>query len=124
MLEKSCKTCGCPLFEVKGKTVCIVCAENEAAKKTEKGGKAIPGPVAAAEAHHHEHGEGCGCGGDHDEDSCTCGDDDEGMLTDEVAMTVFSLCERIHNEKDPENVLVLMQAVKAGTEALEILCRL
>jgi UPF0148 protein len=46
------------------------------------------------------------------------------MLTDELAMTVFSLCERIQNEKDPENVLLLMNAVKAGTESLEILCRL
>jgi len=125
MLEKSCKTCGCPLFEVKGKTICIVCAENEAAKKTAKGAKAPAAPAAVAEPHvHHVHGEGCGCGGDHDEDSCTCGDDDDGMLTDEVAMTVFSLCERIQNEKDPDHVLTLMQAVKAGTEALEILCRL
>ena len=32
--------------------------------------------------------------------------------------------ERIQNEKDPENVLTLMNAVKAGTESLEILCRL
>ena len=127
MLEKSCKTCGCPLFEVKGKTLCIVCAENETAKKTAKGAKAATAePVAIAESHehHHEHGEGCGCGVDHDEDSCTCGDEDGGMLTDEVAMTVFSLCERIQNEKDPENILTLMQAVKAGTEALEILCGL
>ena len=29
MLEKSCKTCGCPLFEVKGKTLCVVCEENQ-----------------------------------------------------------------------------------------------
>ncbi len=39
MLEKSCKTCGCPLFEVKGKTLCVVCAENEAAAKTEEEGR-------------------------------------------------------------------------------------
>jgi UPF0148 protein len=124
MLEKSCKTCGCPLFEVKGKTLCIVCAENENAKKSAKNVKAPAAAAAVAEAHPHVHGEGCGCGGDHDEDSCTCGDEEEGMLTDEVAMTVFSLCERIQNEKDPNNVLTLMEAVKAGTEALEILCRL
>jgi|SRR5208337_336293 len=124
MLEKSCKTCGCPLFEVKGKTLCIVCAENENAKKSAKNVKAPAAATAVTEPPNHEHGEGCGCDGDHDEDSCTCGDEDDGMLTDEVAMTVFSLCERIHNEKDPDHVLTLMQAVKAGTEALEILCRL
>jgi UPF0148 protein len=39
-------------------------------------------------------------------------------------MTIVSLCERIRNEKDPDNVLALMNAVKAGTEALQILCQL
>jgi len=126
MLEKSCKTCGCPLFEVKGKTLCVVCAENENAKKPAKGAKAPAAAVAtaSAEAHVHEHGDGCGCGVDHDEDSCTCGDEEGGMLADELAMTIHSLCERIQNEKDPENVLLLMNAVKSGTESLEILCRL
>jgi len=123
MLEKTCKTCGCPLFDVKGKTLCVVCAENETAAKPAKGTAAH----AAAEphAHHHEHGAGCGCGAEHDEESCTCSDDEEGgMLAEEIAMTIHSLCERVHNERDPENVLALMQAVKAGTESLEILCRL
>ena len=125
MLEKSCKTCGCPLFEVKGKTLCVVCAENAIAAKA--------GPAAArtaAAAHHehvHEHGEGCTCGQDHDEDSCTCGDDDEcgdGGLTEELAFTIHSLCLRIQNEKDPNHVLTLMTAVKEGTDALETLCKL
>lgn len=121
MLEKSCKTCGCPLFEVKGKTLCVVCAENETAKKPAKGAKA-PAAAVAAEAHVHEHGAECSCGGDHDEDSCSC--DEDGGLTEELAFTVHSLCLRIQNEKDPGHVLTLMQAVKAGTEALEVLCRL
>jgi UPF0148 protein len=129
MLEKSCKTCGCPLFEVKGKTLCVVCAENAPKKEKAAGGA---GKTAAAQAgdtaghtHTHEHGEVCGCGGNHDEDACTCGDEEEGgMLAEEVAMTIHALCERIQNEKDPGHVLTLMAAVKAGTEALEILCRL
>jgi UPF0148 protein len=124
MLEKSCKTCGCPLFEVKGKTLCVVCAENETAKKPTKGAKAPAVAAASAEAHVHEHGAGCGCGVDHDEDTCTCGDEEGGLLAEELAMTIHALCERIHNEKDPENVLLLMNAVKTGTESLEILCRL
>jgi UPF0148 protein len=124
MLEKTCKTCGCPLFEVKGKTLCIVCAENETAAKPAKGAKAPAAAAAESHAHHHEHGAGCGCGVDHDEDTCTCGDEEGGLLAEELAMTIHSLCERIHNERDPENVLALMNAVKSGTEALEILCRL
>lgn len=128
MLEKTCKTCGCPLFEVKGKTLCVVCAENAPAEKSAmisdaKVSAEQAGAHHAHHAHHHEQGETCGCGGDHDEDSCTC-NEEGGLLTDELAMTVLSLCERIQNEKDPENVLLLMNAVKAGTESLEILCRL
>ena len=109
MLEKSCKVCGCPLFEVKGKTLCVVCAENETVKKPD------PSPAAPV---HQEHAHLCSCGEHHDE---TC---EGGLLTDELAMTIVSLCERIQNEKDPENVLALMNAVKAGTEALQILCQL
>ena len=125
MLEKSCKTCGCPLFEVKGKTLCVVCAENENAKKTTTPRKAQAAqPAETPQSHNHDHDAGCTCGVDHDEDSCTCEDEEGGLLAEEVAMTIHALCERIQNEKDPGHVLTLMNAVKAGTEALEILCRL
>jgi len=109
MLEKSCKTCGCPLFEVKGKTLCVVCAEHAVHEK--------PGPAAALPAHHDQVTE-CSCG-QHQPESC-----EGGLLSDELVMTIVSLCERIQNEKDPDNVLSLMNAVKTGTEALQILCQL
>jgi UPF0148 protein len=109
MLEKSCKTCGCPLFEVKGKTLCVVCAENAQGEK--------PGTAPAARERQ-QHSNECSCG-EHHEESC-----ESGLLTDELAMTIVALCERIQNEKDPDNVLALMNAVKAGTEALKILCQL
>jgi len=113
MLEKACKTCGCPLFEVKGKTVCVVCAENAI---TAKAGAAATVPVAPARHEHaHEHGEGCTCG---DEE---CGD---GGLTEELAFTIHSLCLRVQNEKDQNHVLTLMTAIKEGTDALETLCKL
>jgi len=112
MLEKSCRQCGCPMFEVKGKTFCVVCAENEPAAQPAK--KPADEPV-----HAHEHAPSCACGEDHDGDSC-----EGGMLADELAMTILSLCERIHNEKDPNHILTLMNSVKVGTEALQILCQL
>jgi UPF0148 protein len=126
MLEKACKTCGCPLFEVKGRTLCVVCAENEPAAKDTKNAKGTKKPAApdektAAATHVHDDGLPCTCGEDHDEESCTC---DDGGLSEELAFTIHSLCERIQNEKDASHVLTLMNAVKAGTEALEILCRL
>jgi UPF0148 protein len=107
MLEKSCKTCGAPMFEVKGKTFCVVCAERKAEEK-------IP------TEHAHENGSECTCSS-HSEGEHECGGV---MLADELAETILSLCERIQNEKDPDNVLALMNAVKAGTESLEILCKL
>ena len=112
MLEKSCKKCGCPMFEVKGKTFCVVCAENESSAQPAK-------KPADAPAHGHEHAPSCACGEDHGEGSC-----EGGMLADELAMTILSLCERIHNEKDPNHILTLMNSVKVGTEALQILCQL
>jgi len=127
MLEKTCRTCGCPLFEVKGKTLCVVCAENEPAKDTKnpKGAKkaAAPAAQAAAASRVPDSGNACTCGEEQDGELCTC-NEEGGMLADELAMTLLSLCGRIRNEKDPENVLTLMNSVKAGTEALEILCRL
>lgn len=122
MLEKTCKTCGCPLFEVKGKKLCVVCEERGTAA-----------PASAAAPAHHEHGHSCGCGEDHEShhahgETCGCGEDHDepcdGGLVDELAMTIFSLCERIQNEKDPENVLLLMNAVKTGTETLELLVKM
>jgi len=111
MLEKSCQTCGCPLFEVKGATLCVVCAENA------KDVRAGETPAPAVPEPHQEHDSACSCAVK--EHAC------EGvMLADELADTIFSLCERIQNEKDPKNVVALMNAVKAGTRALRILCQL
>jgi UPF0148 protein len=128
MLEKSCRTCGCPLFEIKGKTFCVVCAEDEkeilAGKVPVAASAAAPARSAAAAvaASGHVHGHDCTCSHEEEDD---CGCEGEGvMLADDLAETILSLCERIQNEKDPENVLLLMNAVKAGTESLEILCKL
>ena len=109
MLEKSCKICGCPLFEVKGKTLCVVCAERDT---SEKSSHAMAAPA------HHEHGNECSCGEHHEESF------EGGFITDELSMTIISLCKRIQNEKDADTVLALMNAVKAGSEALHILCQL
>jgi len=123
MLEKSCPVCGCPLFEYKKKTLCVVCSEKEDAAKLAKAAATVPSAAPGA-SHSHEHDAGCSCGGDHDAEPCSCEDEEGGMLAEEIAMTVHALCERINNEKDPNHILTLMSAIKTGTEALEILCRL
>jgi UPF0148 protein len=110
MLEKSCKTCGCPLFEVKGRTLCVVCEENEppAHKKNKSDSdKDSTTPTGY-------------------ESTCLPKEPSEGcqMLEGELAGTILSLCERIRNEKDPDHVLTLMSAVKTGAESLHIICQL
>ena len=45
MLSETCKTCGAPLFEVKGKKYCVVCAEMETEAKTAASAqKSTPAP--------------------------------------------------------------------------------
>jgi UPF0148 protein len=110
MLEKSCKTCGCPLFEVKGKTLCVVCEENEPPARSEN--KTDAEKDSTIPTGH--------------EGTCPAGEPPEKclMLADDLAGTILTLCERIRNEKDPDHVLTLMSAVKTGTESLHILCQL
>ena len=109
MLEKPCKTCGCPLFEVKGKTLCVVCEENApASKDNETGVEKDSTALSVHESAYRSH-KGSGTGQ---------------VLADDLTGTLLSLCERIRNEKDPNHVLTLMAAVKTGTESLHILSQL
>ena len=109
MLEKSCKTCGCPLFEVKGKTLCVVCEENTPALKDKETGveKDSTAMSVHESAYRSQNAAGTGL-----------------VLADDLTGTLFSLCERIRNEKDPNHVLTLMAAVKTGAESLNILSQL
>ncbi|MGD1003828.1 MAG: Sjogren's syndrome/scleroderma autoantigen 1 family protein [Methanoregulaceae archaeon] len=105
MLEKTCKTCGCPMFEYKGKTFCVVCSEREQETigtnkqkidiKTHSSSKAsVPSTI------------------------------DTVTLAEELTATINELCTRIRNEDDPERCLKLMDSVKIGSEALQILHQL
>jgi UPF0148 protein len=121
MLEKACPKCGCPFFEVKGKTYCVVCAENEqTGAKEDVSGKAAPMQAGASAAMAGKvQGHVCECGGHHEEENC------DGMqLGDELAETILFLCRRIREEESPDRCLTLMNTVKAGTEALRNLCQI
>lgn len=107
MLEKTCPVCGCPMFEYKKKTFCVVCAE----KKQEA---AVPKPTVAPAP---------------SANALLISQPrraipEAGMLATEIAGTVLVLCQRIKTENDPDRCLALMDAVKIGTEALEIAGRL
>ncbi len=111
MLEKACKTCGCPLFEVKGRTLCVVCAERDSTLQQ----------TNSTAAQEKDSGLQAGL-----ECSCLQGKlSQENLgLANELAGTILALCRRIQSEKDPNHCLTLMTSVKTGTEALHILCQL
>jgi UPF0148 protein len=101
MLSKSCSTCGCPLFEYKGETLCVVCKESE----NDEGNKEkISSPASKPE-----------------KSSPDAGRKDTGELKGSMENMLAVLCERIRNEPDPGRVLVLMNSVKKGIEAYNLL---
>jgi UPF0148 protein len=112
MLEKTCRTCGCPMFEYKGTTFCVVCAEREQENK----GKEVPQtgkppgtriiPVTSG-----------GVQGPR----ATPAPMDTAALEEELVATVRNLCARIRTDEDPDRCLALMDSVKIGIEALTCL---
>jgi UPF0148 protein len=112
MLEKCCATCGCPLFDYKGKTFCVVCAA-KSKPAGEEGGPAVPsapsvrGPPAEPAA------------GVASVPALLPLPEAE-PLAREISGTILTLCQHIKAEDDPARCLTLMEAVKMGTEALEM----
>ncbi len=109
MLEKTCKQCGCPQFEYKGKTFCVVCAEREQEKKKAEptGERAVKKPAVQKEA-------APDAGAVPRQDA----------IATELGVIIIDLCQRIKEEEDPDRCLALMDAVKIGAEALQILRQL
>jgi UPF0148 protein len=117
MLEKCCTACGCPLFDYKGKTFCVVCAE-KSGPAGNAGQPAVPSSPPAggtpAEA----------AAGAPAAPELLPPFPEAEMLARKIAQTIHELCQRIKAENDPERCLMLMDAVKSGTEALEMLRKL
>lgn len=103
MLSTSCPSCGCPLFEVKGKTLCVVCDEKKRETGSEKTGssgreEAPPAPQESPSA------------------SLT-----SSRLEKTLEETLVELCARIREEKDPRCVAALMEAISLGIDGLKAL---
>jgi UPF0148 protein len=104
MLSKTCPACGCPLFEVKGETLCVVCREEQAGAR---GAKGQAGEKQAA----------AGKTGTTGSAGKPTGSDLAGTLDE----TLAALALRVRDEPDPERVLILMNAIKRGIEARNLL---
>lgn len=96
MLAKACPTCGSPLFECRGETLCPVCRE-EKKKGMEKSLGDKPGVQERRTAP--------GLRG-------------QGETAAELESTIIHLCTRIRDEPSPDNCLTLMESVLKGIEAL------
>ena len=103
MLAKTCPACGCPLFEFKGETLCVVCEEERRQKKDDEGEKKQPrGKDEKEEEPRKEKGAHPG-------------------VKEAVEETLIALCTRIRDEPDPERVKLLASALKKTAEAREML---
>lgn len=101
MLSKTCPVCGSPLFEVKGETICVVCREH---------GRESGTPVAEQDAAPVSPAQNV----DGHTGTRTAG----GERLDEILEeTLVALCERIRDEKRPEDCLTLMECIRMGIEA-------
>ena len=94
MLARACPDCGCPLFEVKGETSCVVCAARKAPEE------APPTPVNAAPA------------------AAPGPSTAPGPLADELGATLACLLQRTRTEPDPERCRTLMECVRIGWRLL------
>lgn len=100
MLAKACPDCGCPLFEIKGETTCVVCAEQRAGKEEpvqqlEPVAPAARGTAAAAV--------------------------EAGALHGELEGALVQLAKRLRDEPDPQRCITLVECIRAGIEALALL---
>ena len=97
MLARACPDCGCPLFEVKGETSCVVCAARKAPDE------APPAPVNAKQA---------AAPGPAPSPAAP------GLLADELAATLACLLQRARTEPDPGRCRTLMESVRIGWRLL------
>ncbi|HNX17109.1 MAG TPA: autoantigen p27 domain-containing protein [Methanoregula sp.] len=113
MLEKTCPECGCPLFEYKKKTFCVVCAEKKPTVPV-PAAHVHPAPAAVGEAQRAPEtlspipfkAPGASIPPEVE------------MLSRELSATILVLCQRIKKDEDPERCLAYMDAIKTGTDAL------
>ncbi len=114
MLARDCTACGCPLFEYKGETFCVVCRkEKEEAPAGGSGEKSGPsGPGLAGTSRETEKPA---------QPRAASPTGPAGAVGEALESALVVLCRRCGEETDPERCLVLMSAVRKGIEALRLL---
>jgi len=108
MLDKTCPSCGSPLFIVKGETKCVVC--NEARKSPSP--KTAGQDIVQVESSPEDYKE-IEYPGDADEAEVS------GEIRDEMEKTIIHLCRRVRQESRSEDCLAIMECIKIANDVLK-----
>jgi UPF0148 protein len=100
MLAKTCPACSCPLFEIKGETMCIVCRE-EAQENERIEEKKTQENLDITSKNQKKPPAIC----------------NQGTLDEVFVNTIKILLERVQTEQDASRLNTLIQAVKTASEA-------
>jgi len=118
MLSRACRACGSPLFEVKGETLCVVCAE------TGKGKEQGPAKGAGRKGNASSTAAGAAGGVGSRATGTPAPSGDTGAdPAAELRLTVAELARRAREETDSDRCVALMEAARKGAEALSLLQR-
>jgi len=117
MLSKTCPSCGSPMFTYKDRTFCVVCeSEPERGKAAGKKQPVQAGTSSAAGSGKPEAASipGRGAAG-------LAVSRETSPLACVLEGTLITLAERIATEPDPDRCLSLMNTLKKGIEALNLI---
>jgi len=107
MLAKTCSSCGSPLFECKGKTLCVVCQEEASALQIGKTDQVMEQkPLQGSEILKNTP--------DNQREI-------RGTLDEEFALTIGILLRQVREETDARRMKHLIQVVKTAAEAYSII---
>jgi len=107
MLSKTCPECGAPLFEVRGETKCVVCAEKGARNIVDANVNRAEAEVSKQESVKEAHPTNTVCVSEN--------------LVHELEKTVIMLCRRVQEEKRSDDCLILMECIQKGVDSLNSL---
>jgi UPF0148 protein len=106
MLSEICPKCGAPLFEVKGKKMCVVCqntADEELVQQKNPENLRVIVPKYA-EAEH-------------------VPSPAAGSITTELDALILELCSRAKSETEPDRCLTIIECIRTAAESKTILSR-
>ncbi|HJJ30801.1 MAG TPA: hypothetical protein O0X97_00965 [Methanocorpusculum sp.] len=112
MLNEMCPECGAPLFEIKGRKTCVVCAETKKAEPQKK-------PEIKAEVlHEKDEGKITAITPSYAKDTAF-----GNVATPELDSLISELISRAKEEQDPSKCLTLIECIRTAAEAKTILAR-